>query len=376
MSAKVKLIENPNTRVVLLLAFRDVFEAGDAVRRINADHYPIALEGFDDQLIEFMNVKRFHTNEEPLLPWAGGDAKGWLMCEYGTVDDREGAIAAAKACEADLRANGAIDSRLLVDTGEQERIWLLRESGLGATAKIPHHPPFHPGWEDSAVAPDKIGAYLRELRALFDSHGYSAALYGHFGQGCIHCRVDFRLSDADGVAAWKRFMVEAAEMIRRYGGSLSGEHGDGQARGPYCRSCTAKRSSRRSALQQAWDPDGKINPGKVVDSYPVDANLREGPYYRPRDPQTRFSFAVDDRGSFAYAANRCVGVGKCRRHEKGTMCPSYRVTREEITRRAGARGCSSRCSKAIRLPAAGARRPSKRRWTCVWRARAARVIAP
>ena len=331
LSAKVKLIENPDQRVVLLLAFNDVYEAADAIPRINGKHYPIAFEGLDDKLISYMNLKRFHTNEEPLLPWAGGRAKGWLMCEYGTVGDRDAAIAQARGCEEDLRANGAIDSKLLIDEEEQERIWLLRESGLGATAKIPHHPPFHPGWEDSAVPPDKMGSYLRELRALYDKHGYDAAFYGHFGQGCLHCRVDFRLRDHDGVEAWKHFMVEAAEMIRRYGGSLSGEHGDGQARGPYLSIMYGDEIVEAFRIfKRVWDPQWRMNPGKVVDSYPVDSNLREGPYYRPHDPETRFSFEVDDRGSFAFAANRCVGVGKCRRHDKGTMCPSYRVTREEM----------------------------------------------
>jgi FAD/FMN-containing dehydrogenase/Fe-S oxidoreductase len=330
LGAKVKLIPNPNRRVVLVLAFKDIYAAGDAVPHINAQHNPIALEGFDDRLLAFMNLRDLHTNEEPLLPAGGGEAKGWLMCEYGTIDDRDGAIAQARACEADVRSKGAIDSRVFVDEGLQERLWLLRESALGASAKVPGYPPFHPGWEDSAVPPERIGPYLRDLRALYDAYEYDAAFYGHLGQGCIHSRVDFRLSDAEGVATWKRFMLEAAELIRRYGGSLSGEHGDGQARGPYLSIMYGEEIVEAFRhFKRIWDPQWMMNPGKVVDAYPVDANLREGPYYRPAQPETRFSFEVDDRGSFAYAANRCVGVGKCRSDEKGTMCPSYRVTREE-----------------------------------------------
>jgi FAD/FMN-containing dehydrogenase/Fe-S oxidoreductase len=329
LSAKVRLIENPNKRCILALAFEDVYQAGDAVPRVNA-HEPIALEGLDHQLLDYMQLKKFHTNDEWLLPTANNRAKGWLMCEFGRVDDLDGAIASAKECREDLLANGAIGSRLIVNEKEQKELWEVRESGLGATAKVPNEPAFHPGWEDSAVPPDRVGGYLRELRALYDKYGYKAALYGHFGQGCIHCRVSFELDTAQGVARWRSFMNEAARMIRRYGGSLSGEHGDGQARGeflPIMYGETIVEAFRE--FKRLWDPQGRMNPGKVVDAYAIDTNLREGPYYRPRQPQTHFSFQPDDHGSFAYAANRCVGVGKCRRHENGTMCPSYRVTREE-----------------------------------------------
>ena len=329
LSAKVKLIPNPDQRVVLVLAFPDIYQAGDAVPRVNA-HEPIALEGLDDGLLHYMNVKHFHDNEEWLLPNGGGKAEGWLMCEFGRVGDKAKAIEMARACEADLRANGAIDSVLYVDEAEQKELWDVRESGLGATAKVPGMPPFHPGWEDSAVAPDKLGAYVRDLRALYDKYGYDAALYGHFGQACIHCRVDFTLDTAEGVATWKRFMNEAAHMIRAYGGSLSGEHGDGQARGEFLPIMYGEEIVEAfREFKRVWDPDGKMNPGKVVDAYPVDTNLREGPYYRPAQPETYFSFEPHDHGSFAYAANRCVGVGKCRRHDGGTMCPSYRATMEE-----------------------------------------------
>jgi FAD/FMN-containing dehydrogenase/Fe-S oxidoreductase len=329
LSAKVRLIENPGKRCVLVLAFKDVYEAGDAVRLVNA-HKPIALEGIDDQLLHDMNVKHFHTNDEWLLPSGDGKAGGWLMAEFGTTGDLEKAIAAARVCEAAALSRGAIGSRLLIDEKEQKELWEVREAGLGATAKIPNAPPFHPGWEDSAVPPDRVGEYLRELRALYDKYGYRAALYGHFGQGCIHCRVSFDLATREGIDRWRAFLDEAARLIRRYGGSLSGEHGDGQARGsllPIMYGETIVEAFRR--FKRLWDPLGKMNPGKVVDAYAVDVNLREGPEYRLADPATHFTFAPKDHGSFAYAANRCVGVGKCRRHEGGTMCPSYRVTREE-----------------------------------------------
>ncbi|HEY4440639.1 MAG TPA: FAD-binding and (Fe-S)-binding domain-containing protein [Candidatus Elarobacter sp.] len=330
LSAKLKLIPNPAQRCIVVLGFDDVYAAGDRVPDVNR-HQPIALEGLDDRLVDFMQRKHLEAGESlDLLP----EGAGWLMAEFGDVHDRDAAIAAAKCCEAELLAKGARSSRLIVDPDEQHRLWEVREAALGATAKIPNHRPTHPGWEDSAVPPDRVGAYLRDLRALFDRYGYDPALYGHFGQGCIHCRVDFDLETAAGVGRWRDFLTEAAHLVTRYGGSLSGEHGDGQARGALLAIMYGSDLVEAfRAYKRIWDPDGRMNPGKVVDAYPVDSNLREGPNYRPWRPATHFSYESDDQlrgGSFAEAANRCVGVGLCRRHDgKATMCPSYRVTKEE-----------------------------------------------
>ena len=328
LSAKLKLIPNPSKRCILVLGFDDVYVAGDHVPDVN-DHKPIALEGIDDRLIDFMKVKHLEQQDLDLLP--GG--KGWLMAEFGDVEDQHKAIEQAKRCEADLKNKGAKDTKLITDHDDQQRLWDVREAGLGATAKIPGHPPTHPGWEDSAVPPDRVGPYLRDLRKLFDKYGYDPALYGHFGQGCIHCRVDFELDSAEGVAHWRSFMTEAAHLVTGYGGSLSGEHGDGQARGELLHIMYGDETVEAfRAFKRIWDPQWRMNPGKVVDAYPLDTNLREGPYYRPWQPSSHFSFEADhDHGSFAYAANRCVGVGLCRRHDaKKTMCPSYRVTHEEM----------------------------------------------
>ena len=323
LSAKVKLIPNPEKRVLLVLGFEDVFTAADAVPAVNACS-PIALEGFEDRLIDFMRAKHMNADDIPMLP----DGKGWLMCEFGT-DDETRAIELAKACQVALKGK-AVGARLIVDEAEQKKLWELRDSALGATAKIPNQRPFHPGWDDSAVPPDRLGDYLRDLRALYDKFGYDAALYGHFGQGCIHGRVNFELNTADGVAQFKNFMTEASHLVCSYGGSLSGEHGDGQARGQYLPIMYGEDIVQAfREFKSIWDPQWMMNPGKVVDPYAVDDDLREGPYYRPYEPSSEFSYQTDDHGSFAAAANRCVGVGKCRRHEGGTMCPSYRVTRDE-----------------------------------------------
>ncbi|HTV72624.1 MAG TPA: FAD-linked oxidase C-terminal domain-containing protein [Candidatus Acidoferrales bacterium] len=327
LEAKVKLIPNPTKRVMLVLGFDDVYTAGDHVPEVN-EHQPIALEGLDDILIGYMRIKQMKPQDVALLP----EGKGWLMAEFGS-DDIEKSKSQAEACMQALRGK-AKAMKLVTDESQQKMLWQVRESGLGATAKIPGEPENWPGWEDSAVAPQDVGRYLRDLRALYDKYGYKAALYGHFGQGCIHCRVSFDLLSSEGVATWMRFLNEAAHLIAKYHGSLSGEHGDGQARAQLQpimfgeEICQAFR-----AYKHLWDPQGRMNPGKLVDSeaYRPDENLRMGAYYRPWEPKTKFSYEPDDRGSFAYAANRCVGVGDCRRHDgHATMCPSYRVTHEEM----------------------------------------------
>jgi Fe-S oxidoreductase len=224
---------------------------------------------------------------------------------------------------------------LHTDPAAQRRLWRVRESGLGATSFIPGQPPTWPGFEDSAVRPEQLGDYLRDLRRLFEKFGYEPSLYGHFGMGCVHCRVDFRLTEAAGVEKYRAFMGEAAELVcGQYNGSLSGEHGDGQARGELLEKMFGgELVGAFEDFKRIWDPDAKMNPGRVVHARPLDADLRLGPDYRPWQPETHFSFP-DDGGSFAHATLRCVGVGKCRRlsgssPEDDTMCPSFMVTRDE-----------------------------------------------
>ena len=221
-------------------------------------------------------------------------------------------------------------SMKLVDDPEHvHAVWKVRESGLGATARVPGSPDTWPGWEDSAVPPDRVGAYLRDLRKLLERYGYECSLYGHFGQGCIHTRIDFGLTTTEGVASYRRFATEAADLVVSHGGSLSGEHGDGQSRGELLAIMFGQELvAAFREFKRIWDPDWKLNPGKVVDPYRLDENLRLGPGYQELRPTTHFSFP-DDRGSFGRAAARCVGVGDCRREKGGVMCPCYMVTREE-----------------------------------------------
>ncbi|HSR11718.1 MAG TPA: FAD-linked oxidase C-terminal domain-containing protein, partial [Thermodesulfobacteriota bacterium] len=210
----------------------------------------------------------------------------------------------------------------------QGELWKTRESGVGASF-VPGVEEGFPGWEDAAVAPERLGDYLRDFIPLLDRYGYRHTLYGHFGQGCIHTRITFDLRTRPGIVKMRSFMENAADLVARYGGSFSGEHGDGQARAELLpRMFGRELISAFRQFKAAWDPDNRMNPGKVVDPYRLDENLRLGADYTPPDLRTHFRFPAD-QGSFAKATERCFGVGKCRSFEGGTMCPSFRVTREE-----------------------------------------------
>jgi FAD/FMN-containing dehydrogenase/Fe-S oxidoreductase len=324
LQARLRLVHSPPVRTLAVFGFADIFTAGDRVPFCNA-HKPIALEGIDGSMFTYMHDKGMSTAGRKIFP----EGNAWLVVEFGGETKDEADAQAKKLMDAFRAADRPPTMKMFDDVKQEDLVWRIRESGLGSTSKIPHDPNFYPGWEDSAVAPEDVGKYLRDLQQLFDRYGYTASLYGHFGQGCIHCSIDFDLYTADGIERWKRFLNDAAHLVTSYGGSLSGEHGDGQARGsllPIMFGAEIMQAFRE--FKAAWDPRGKMNPGKVIDAYAVDENLRWGTHYHPWEPATHFSFH-DDRGSFAFAANRCVGTGKCRKHDSGTMCPSYMVTREE-----------------------------------------------
>ena len=219
--------------------------------------------------------------------------------------------------------------KLYTDPYEEEKMWEIRESGLGATARVPGDPVTWEGWEDSAVPPHQVGIYLRALRKLFNKFGYACSLYGHFGDGCIHTRIDFGLKDKSGIEKYQRFVREAAAIVSSFGGSISGEHGDGQSKADLLPIMFGPELVQAfHEFKQVWDPWNRMNPGKIVNAFHNDENLRLGAGYNPWQPQTKFFYA-EDGGNFAESMLRCVGVGKCRHAESGTMCPSYMVTREE-----------------------------------------------
>ena len=325
LGATVTLIHEPKCRTVVVLGYPSVFDAGDHVPVVR-ELKPIALEGMDDALIRDMRDTGIHPDAIDLMP----EGKGFLVVEFGG-DTREEADDRAREAMAWLKGRrDAPTMRTYSDAASQTKVWEVRESGLGATAFIPDKPDAWEGWEDSSVPVDRLGDYLRDLRKLFDRYGYDSALYGHFGQACVHCRINFDFYTVPGVEKFRAFGIEAAQLVcGKYGGSLSGEHGDGQSRGellPIMYGETLVQAFRD--FQRIWDPTGRMNPDKMVSGFTRSENLRLGPEYDPPQPETHFQFP-DDRGSFARATLRCVGVGLCRRHEAGTMCPSYMVTREE-----------------------------------------------
>jgi FAD/FMN-containing dehydrogenase/Fe-S oxidoreductase len=329
LEAKVKLVDAKAERVLLVLGYPDVYHAADHVQEID-QFGPIALEGLDARLIHNVKIKGGpHRRFLPMLP----EGDGWLMVEFG-ADTHEDAKQQAQRLIDHLQGKpGAPSIKLYENKEDQAHIWEIRESGLGATAFVPGEPSTWPGWEDSAVAPRHVGPYLRELRALYDKYGYNPALYGHFGHGCIHCRVDFDLFTAEGIRKWRSFMDEATDLCVKYNGSLSGEHGDGQSRAEFWHKMFGPELMQAfREFKSIWDPDWKMNPGKLVEPHRIDEDLRLGADYRPWEPETHFQYP-QDAGSFAHATLRCVGIGKCRRTsgkpEDDTMCPSYMVTREE-----------------------------------------------
>ncbi len=328
LEATMKLMPEPSKRSLLVLGYPDIYEAGGHVMEV-LKHKPIGLEGFDDKLIGFMQKKSLHLDDLTDLPTK--KSKGWLLVEFGG-DSKEESDGKAGALMEDLKSAANPPEMALLDNPEEEaKLWKVRESGLGATAFVPGEPDGAPGWEDSAVPPENVGAYLKDLRALFSKYGYFPSLYGHFGQGCIHCRVGFDLVTEEGLRQYKKFTVEASKLVVRYGGSLSGEHGDGQCRGDLLEIMFgAELMQAFKEFKEIWDPGWRMNPGKIVDNFGQLNNLRLGTHYAPASPKTHFHFLNhDNNGSFSRAALRCVGVGNCRRHEGGTMCPSYMVTREE-----------------------------------------------
>lgn len=325
LRAKLRLVPWPAHRVLLVIAYDSIFEAADAIAQVRALE-PLAVEAIDEHLIKNLLKKHMKEDDLGLLPEGGSS---YLMVQFGSDDAKEAEDQARSALENLRKDPGMKDARVLVDEGQRGRIWEIRESGLGATAWVPGEDDTYPGWEDSAVAPEDLGAYARDLYALYEKYGYTGALYGHFGDGLIHTRISFNLHTKGELEKYRRFVHEAAELVTRYGGSLSGEHGDGQARGELLPIMFGPEIIRAfEAFKSIWDPRNRMNPRRIVNAPPVTDHLRVGPQFRPKDRPTTFSFH-EDHFSFVHAAMRCVGVGKCRNMQGGIMCPSYRATREE-----------------------------------------------
>ncbi|MFM0256394.1 FAD-binding and (Fe-S)-binding domain-containing protein [Paraburkholderia sediminicola] len=329
LQAKVRLVKSPAKRVIVVVGFTDIYTAADAV-----PHFmrcgPIAIEGLDRAIIRGLQARGLKKDEIALLP--EGDA--WVVLEFG-ADTQEAVMLEAQAAAAYFSSGEAgpnVSAMLVEDRTLQAKVWSIRETGASAVALSVDSGTPDPvvGWEDAAVDPLRLGDYLRAFQALVDRHGYETSLYGHFGDGCVHARITFDLRSAEGVATWRKFLREAAELVVEFGGSLSGEHGDGQAKAEFLPIMYGPELMQAMEQFKAiWDPANRLNPGKVVHAYRVDENLRMGPAYKPVTLQTRLTFASQEGDGFQREIERCIGMGKCRSLEGGTMCPSYRATREE-----------------------------------------------
>jgi FAD/FMN-containing dehydrogenase/Fe-S oxidoreductase len=332
LHAELELVPVVKERSLIVLGFESIAKAADAVPAI-VPHQPIALEGLDERLIRDQQIK--HLNPQALKELPQG--KGFLMVQFGGDTREEVDRAGRRLLEALRKSEHDPHVGLLDEPEHEDELWQVREAGLGATAHVPGHPDTWEGWEDSAVHPNRLGDYLRDLEKLYEEFGYvdeaEPSLYGHFGQGCVHTRIPFGLTDADGLAKYRRFLERAADLVASYGGSFSGEHGDGQTRGELLpRMFGPTIMHAFTEFKSIFDPGGRMNPGKVVAPYRLDENLRLGGPWAPRYAgKLHFAYPEDD-GSFTAAATRCVGVGKCRQHTHpngAVMCPSYQATLEE-----------------------------------------------
>ncbi len=321
LEAKVKLIPSPQHRALVGIGYRDAFIAADHVPEILSFH-PIGFEGFEGSIVDGLRAKGAAKLE--LLP----QGRGIVLVEFG-ADDPDHVRDLAQQLLDRLKQTPDAPNTRLYTPAEARHVWQLSESGPRAAAFAPGAAPQWEGWDDAAVAPEKLGSYLRDIRALMDQFGYEGAFYGHFGHGCIHMRVSFDFQSEAGIRKYGEFVEKAADLVVSYGGSLSGEHGDGQSRGALLpKMFGPELMNAFRQFKAVWDPQNKLNPHKVVDAYLPTENLRLGADYKPLQPETHFKF-LEDSGSFANAAARCIGVGACRKLDSGSMCPSYMVTLEE-----------------------------------------------
>jgi FAD/FMN-containing dehydrogenase/Fe-S oxidoreductase len=335
VSATLNLTASPPFRVLTVLGFGDAYLAADAVP-LALEHRPIGLEGFDHLLVDFMRRKGLALKDLDQLP----PGIGFLLVEMGAWSAEE-AQAKAETLARDSQAWPTPPVAHICTPAEAESVWHVRESALGAMVFVPGEPDRWEGWEDAAVPPAQLGNYLRRISALMAEYGYRSPLYGHYGQGCVHTRINFDFRTAEGLRCFREFIDRAADVVVSFGGSLSGEHGDGQSRAallPKMFGPELMQAFREFKI--LWDPDNRMNPGKLMDAVrvydpvenlrhsPVTAHSAAGHTHSHAALETHFAFAADG-GSFERATERCVGVGSCRNTTGGVMCPSYRATGEE-----------------------------------------------
>jgi FAD/FMN-containing dehydrogenase/Fe-S oxidoreductase len=323
LSATVRAVPKPKCLAMVVLGFDDVFVAADQMPWL-LPHRPEALEGFDEKLPEFARRKGLASVK--LLP----NGRAFLIAELGGDSTDEARARADKMMAQARRTSECVGIAYIENPNQQTAVWRIRESGLGSGAYFPGSPRTWPGAEDLAVPPANLGAFLRRFAEVLARHRLTiGTYYGHFGEGCVHARISFDLASAKGIATFRSTMEELVGAVAEFGGSLSGEHGDGLARSELLPKIFNPRLIEAfREFKQIFDPAMMMNPGNLVDPFPLDSHLKQGTSYQPRPLETHFDFRADE--GLAGAALRCVGIGKCRKTDAGTMCPSYMATRDEM----------------------------------------------
>ncbi len=320
-SATVALVEVPPHRALVVAGFPDDIAAAVAAPQVTKVG-PLTVEGIDDNLVRAFDT-RPGPQSRPELP----RGRAWLLLEVRGQDREEAEAHSRKVAEA-AHAAGALDTRIVADDAEQRTFWRIRERGAGLATRTPSGAEAWPGWEDAAVPPDRLADYLTGFHALLADHDRQGIVYGHFGEGCVHVRINHDLLSDQGRAAYRRFQEEAAQLVVAHGGSLSGEHGDGRARSELLGMMYGPTALHAfAAFKAAFDPENVFNPGMITDPEPLDANLRLE-VNRAHTVDLTFGYPDDD-GDWGKAMRRCVGVGACRTESGGGMCPSYRATKDE-----------------------------------------------
>ena len=312
--ATVRLVRDAPFKIMIALGYPSMAEAADAVPEI-LPYRPTAAEGLDSRMVDVVR-RRQGTGSVPTLPRGAG----WMLVELTGDDDHDVRVRADRL----LADSGCLDGFVVADPVQAARLWKIREDGAGLAA-VSLSRPAHGGWEDSAVPPEHLGAYLRDFEKLMGSYGVEGLPYGHFGDGCVHIRIDFPLWEEGGGVQYRRFVEDAAELVAGYGGSMSGEHGDSRARSALVPTMYSAEAIRLfGAVKEIFDPANLLNPGVLVDPRPVDADLRI--------PQVRLRPLALAEPGFTREVHRCTGVGKCVADNTaggGVMCPSFQATGNE-----------------------------------------------
>lgn len=322
LQATVRLVTDAPHKIMVVLGYPDIASAGDAIPGI-LPYSPTACEGLDSRIVDVVRQARSAAAAAvPDLP----NGSAWLFVEISGDDLLE----VTHRAQTVAGAGHAVESRIITDSRQMGALWKIRADGAGLSGRLPDGAPTHSGWEDAAVPPEMLGNYLRDFDSLMADHGLDGLPYGHFGDGCLHIRLNVPFGRPDGRDVFRRFMTDAADLVNRYGGSFSGEHGDGRARSELLPKMYSEEAIQLfGKVKTILDPDRILNPGILVDPVPLDADIRVA-QAAPLRSGLAFGYH-DDGGDFSQAVHRCTGVGKCRADTTadGVMCPSYMATREE-----------------------------------------------